>query len=160
MDVKSLADLRNDLVAKLVDADEQIKILQGQTIDWRRKIAAIDTLTDSDETENYSNEPEMEDGDFTPVKAYWRPLLETLIEMGGRGRPTAVIKRVGEKMENVLKAADYGKLPGTGWIRWRNRVMWQRNDMRNQGLLKDDSPRGVWEISDAGRKWLIEVKLI
>jgi predicted transcriptional regulator len=26
--------------------------------------------------------------------------------------------------------------------------------MRREGYIKKDSPRGIWEITDAGRKWL------
>jgi len=29
-----------------------------------------------------------------------------------------------------------------------------RNSMVNEGLLKPDSPRGVWEVSERGMKWL------
>ena len=32
--------------------------------------------------------------------------------------------------------------------------MWRRFNLVKMGLLKDDSPRGIWEISDAGRRAL------
>jgi len=38
--------------------------------------------------------------------------------------------------------------------RWRNAACWARSAMVNEGLLKSDSPRGVWEISAEGRKRL------
>jgi predicted transcriptional regulator len=28
--------------------------------------------------------------------------------------------------------------------------------MRREGYVKSDSPRGLWEITDAGRKWLAD----
>ncbi len=34
---------------------------------------------------------------------------------------------------------------------WRNSAQWARNSMVQEGLLKADSPRGVWNISEAGR---------
>ena len=34
---------------------------------------------------------------------------------------------------------------------WRDAAQWARNSMVAEGLLKADSPRGVWEISDKGR---------
>jgi restriction endonuclease Mrr len=61
-------------------------------------------------------------------------------------------------METILTPADYGKLPKSGWIRWQNRVAWQASNMRAQGLIKNNSPRGIWEIADAGRKWLDDNK--
>ncbi len=39
-------------------------------------------------------------------------------------------------------------------IRWRNTAQWARNTLREEGLIRDDTPRGIWAISDAGRKWL------
>jgi restriction system protein len=79
---------------------------------------------------------------------------QTLVELGGRGRREQVIELVGQKMQNVLRPADYEKLPQSSFIRWENRVAWQASNMRREGYIKNDSPRGIWEITDAGRKWL------
>ncbi len=38
--------------------------------------------------------------------------------------------------------------------RWRNAAQWARNALREKGLVRDDSPHGVWAISDKGRAWL------
>src|SRR5262249_50312095 len=95
---------------------------------------------------------------FTPTKAYWRPLLQTLVELGGRGRRERVTAIVGEKMKEILTRADRGRLPTSNYIRWENRVAWQASNMRRDGIMKDDSPRGIWEITDAGRKWLDDNK--
>jgi restriction system protein len=35
-------------------------------------------------------------------------------------------------------------------IRWKNRVMWRRYVLVKQGLLKADSPRGIWELTKEG----------
>jgi len=32
--------------------------------------------------------------------------------------------------------------------------MWERKHMIDAGLLRNDSPRGMWEMSDAGREYL------
>ncbi len=32
--------------------------------------------------------------------------------------------------------------------------VWCRYTLREEGLLKADSPHGLWEISDKGREWL------
>ena len=52
--------------------------------------------------------------------------------------------------------ADKVKLPKSGYSRWRNRVAWQASQMRSVelGFIKNDSRRGIWEITEAGRKWL------
>ena len=49
----------------------------------------------------------------------------------------------------VIPLASDGVTP-----RWRNTAQWARNSLREQGLIRPDSPRGVWVVSDAGRAWL------
>ena len=160
MGTVNLLELRAECVSQLASAEQQVKELQAKIAECRGKIAAIDTITGGSNPAQESNshvaESTTESGEFTPVFAYWRPILEVLVEMGGYGERGNVVDTVGEKMKGILKPADYGKLPKSGWIRWRNRVAWQASNMRQpeQGLIKNSSPRGVWEITDAGREWL------
>jgi restriction system protein len=95
-------------------------------------------------------------GEITPHPAFYRPILEVLVEMGGGGKTKTVLDRVGEKMKAVLKPKDYEYLPSTGkHIRWRNTAQWARDDMANQdGRMKKKTVTGYWEISDKGRAWL------
>lgn len=90
---------------------------------------------------------------LTPQQAYRRPILEALVEMGGGGQVTEVLKRVREKMRSTLKPIDYRKMR-SGQVRWCNAAQWERNTMRDEGLLKSDSPRGHWEITERGREYL------
>jgi len=39
-------------------------------------------------------------------------------------------------------------------VHWRNRAQWYRNTLLREGLLKSDSPRGIWEISNGVGKCL------
>jgi len=124
----------------------------------RTRITAINAaIGDTEETSAQGKVEDLgENGPFTPVKEYWKPILQVLVGLGGRGNRTQVIERVGEKMSGVLTPADYGKLPGTGHVRWSNRVAWQASQMRTSetGFIKSGSTRGWWEITEAGRKWL------
>jgi hypothetical protein len=146
-------------------AEQEAKLRYDKAAEWRRKAGAIDVLLGAPggvepESPASAIATEMADaGVFTPVKAYWRPLLQVLLDLGGRGRRTTVIDLVGETMKGTLTPADYAKLPNSDVIRWRNRVAWQASNMRSQGLMKKDSSRrGIWEITDAGRKWLDDAK--
>lgn len=124
----------------------------------RSKIAALETLLGGKSDGTAVAAPSVSGADdegFTPVEAYWRPILEVLAELGGRGHRREVIRLVGEKMKNILTKADYGMLPKAhNTIRWRNRVAWQASSMRARNLINPNSRRGIWEITDAGRKWL------
>ena len=62
----------------------------------------------------------------------------------------SVLKRVEEKMKSLLGDVDYQNLPSGGDIRWRNTAQWERLVLVKDGLLKDDSPQGIWELSDKG----------
>jgi len=91
----------------------------------------------------------------TPEDAFRRPILETLAELGGAAPIGEVLDRVEHKMKGVLNEYDREPLPSDPRsIRWRNTAQWCRNTLVREGLMKADSPYGVWEISEQGRKWL------
>jgi hypothetical protein len=89
-------------------------------------------------------------GTLLDESAYWIPILQALDEHGGRLAASEVIERVGELVDDQLKPADREKLE-TGGVRWHTRVQFARLRMKEKELLKPDSPRGVWEITDLGR---------
>jgi len=89
----------------------------------------------------------------TPEETYRLPILRALVEMGGRGETSAVLDRVYGLIRDQLNEHDLAPMPSDEHIpRWRNTAQWARNSMREEGLIEADSPHGVWEISDAGRR--------
>jgi hypothetical protein len=91
----------------------------------------------------------------TPEEAFNRPILQVLVELGGRAPMGHVLDRVGQLMRGVLRDVDHQPLASDPDLpRWRNTAQWARNSMVREGLLRNDSPRGIWEISDAGRQSL------
>lgn len=93
-------------------------------------------------------------GKGTPLPAYRAPILRTLVRMGGTGRAADVLASVFVAMRADLMPTDYELLADGRTQRWHKTAEWCRFTMRTEGLLHDDSPRGVWEISGAGRAWL------
>lgn len=89
-------------------------------------------------------------GSLLDETAYWVPILQALDEHGGRAAAREVVERVGQLVDDQLKPLDRETLK-TGGVRWQTRVQFARLRMKEQGLLAPDAPRGVWEISDAGR---------
>jgi len=87
----------------------------------------------------------------TPEDAFRRPILEALAELGGSAPMREVLALVEKKMSGVLNEYDYQPLQ-TGEIRWRNTAQWCRNTLVREGLLRSDSPKGIWEIAASG--WL------
>jgi len=94
-------------------------------------------------------------GVTTPSEAYRLPILRALVEMGGSARARDVLARVFEIMRPILKEVDYEPLTSSrGELRWHNTAEWVRWDLVQEGLMKGDSPRGIWEISEKGREYL------
>ena len=90
----------------------------------------------------------------TPEEAFELPILETLVELEGRAYAGEVLARVEAKMKDALTPYDYQPVPSGSELRWRNAARWCRKDLVDKGLMVRDSPRGIWEISEEGRRWL------
>lgn len=90
----------------------------------------------------------------TPQEAFYTPILQALVEMNGRGKTAKVVDRVGEIMAGILNDFDRERLETDNRLRWRSTTEWARNELKVRGLIKRDSPRGTWEISEAGREYL------
>lgn len=93
----------------------------------------------------------------TPEIAYYQPILRALSELGGSGKMNDVLERVEQTMQGTLTGVDYQPVASDPEMpRWRNTAQWARYSMVKEGLLKQDSPRGVWEITEAGHMALKE----
>ena len=92
----------------------------------------------------------------TPESQYRIPILQVLTELGGQGRINEILERVYEKMEDILNKVDLELLPSGTDSRWRNTACWERDTMVKEGLIKKDSPRGIWEITEKGKIYLKE----
>lgn len=91
----------------------------------------------------------------TPEAAYYQPILEALKQLGGSAPMNDVLDRVEKAMKGSLKSVDYQPLasdPAT--TRWRNGAQWARLTLVQQGFMKSDSPRGIWEISEKGSEFV------
>jgi len=84
----------------------------------------------------------------TPMGDYYQPILQALNESGGSAKVSDVLERVEQLMQDVLREVDYEPLPSNAEMpRWRNTAQWARDAMVREGLLKSNSPRGIWEIT-------------
>jgi len=89
----------------------------------------------------------------TPEDAYYVPILQTLAELGGSAPIDRILDGVGRRMKDALRPVDREPLASAPDMpRWQNAARWARLSLVREGLLKADSPRGVWEITDAGRR--------
>lgn len=90
----------------------------------------------------------------TSSKAYWLPILEALVQLGGKGHTQQLMKIVFEKMKQQLTEDDLMPLPSKRSLRWEASVRRARLELIREELLYDGSPTDVWEITEAGRAYL------
>lgn len=87
------------------------------------------------------------------------PILEALVELGGSASVAEVLQRVYEKVKDRLTEHDLQPLRSNPLEpRWRKNAQWCRYRMVRSGLLKRDSPVGIWEISEKGRAELARLR--
>jgi len=137
---------------------EQVTAFRDKVAALRKEwdaISGAETEEDEETKAERRNLGRLRKGLRTPESAYYLPILTALNELGGSAKMQTVLEKVYETMKPILKDVDHQPLASDPDMpRWRNSAQWARNTMRQEGLIKDDSPHGTWEISDAGRQKL------
>ncbi|MGD0878461.1 MAG: winged helix-turn-helix domain-containing protein [Anaerolineales bacterium] len=89
----------------------------------------------------------------TPEEVFKIPVLQAILHFGGSADVNDVLTHVGKMKAASLNDYDKQPLPSApSSPRWRNTAQWARNALVKEGLMANDSPKGVWEITEAGRK--------
>jgi hypothetical protein len=159
--VKTLAEYAE----QLKDFKEKVKALQGewQTI-LRIFSEKIPTQVQREQVKptqvrKKKVKGKLKKGLKTPREQFIIPILEAIIELGGRAKVKDVLERVHDKMKGILNEHDYKPLPSKPKEkRWENTAQWAKYTMVKEGLLAKDSPPGIWEITEKGRKYYYEEK--
>jgi len=121
-----------------------------------RKVSPTKTQTPS---KRQSLTAKLKRGLRTTENSFREPILEALQGLGGSARMNDVLNRIEKTMKSALTPHDYQPLPSDPkQIRWRNTAQWCRNTLVNEGLMKKDSPWGIWEISSMGVDALKKMK--
>lgn len=136
---------------KLAAFRENVKVLQRE---WQTLFEAARKPT---RLVRKTNRSPLLRGLRTPEGAFRRPILEALVELGGEAPIDDVLALVEKKMERQLNEYDWQPIPSNSQVvRWRHTARWCRQVLVQEGLMRSDSPRGIWAISETGRKALQE----
>jgi hypothetical protein len=92
-------------------------------------------------------------GSLLEQDAYVEPILRAVQAKEGRAPTREVLDEVGKILADRFTELDRERTE-TGIVRWENRAQFARLRMVDRGLLKKNSPRGVWEISNEGIAYL------
>ncbi len=145
-----------------LDRANQITAYRDKVVSLRKEwemLEAAAVLDDSEHKEiihaEQRNLGRLQRGMRTPEAAFCQPILKILVSLGGSSKIGDVMTKLEPLMKGVLKTVDYEPLASDPEMpRWRNTAQWARHSMVKEGLLKQNSPYGVWEITEAGRKAL------
>ncbi|MDW8054049.1 MAG: winged helix-turn-helix domain-containing protein [Anaerolineae bacterium] len=95
-------------------------------------------------------------GKRTPQSAYRCPILRALVQLGGKGTVRQVLDVVYSQISNRLSTYDFAPVSSGRDLVWKVAAKWERSKMKQEGLLRSDSPAGIWEITEAGRRYYQE----
>lgn len=88
----------------------------------------------------------------TPQSVYEENLLAVLAAppFNGRGNKKDVTLAVVERMmkRGLIPPSDL-EFVATGETKAENKISWGRNLLKTRGLIRNDSPRGIWELTAA-----------
>ncbi len=153
-DVKQLVDQGQfDQAQSLLQQAQALTGLLKDLDAWGQRFNNLVVPAEDDAGEDV---PRLRKGLKTPQSAYRVPILRALVELGGEAPIDPVLDRVHKALASQLNPHDMDTLADGKTPRWRNTAQWTRNAMREEGLIRDDTPRGVWAISEKGRRWLKE----
>ena len=149
---EAFVDTPNDVLRRVLELDDDGREIERAVTTSRTARASVR----SQEADRGPGEPGRRRGpapagSLLPESEYEIPILESLEEFGGSSPTAAVLDRVGEKLDGRLTELDNEAYGRSGYIRWKNRAQFVRDKLVKKGEMSKDSPRGVWEITDAGR---------
>jgi hypothetical protein len=149
---------RNDFkkAEKFATRAGEIEKLQAKIQECKRLWNVLFGVDSSKEKRKKSFTHTVPRGTVTPQNKFRIVLLESLVELGGSAKCSEVIERVGKKTRSSLTKNDLDYVPSRKEVRWQNAIRWERNNCVDGGLMKEDSLRGTWEISEKGREYLQE----
>ena len=142
---------------------DAIREMQAKLLALREEWSQIDLSTPSEDLKQISISDQkptypLKPGMRTPNRAFHLPLLVALSQLGGSGTVQAILDRVHQMMKDQLNEFDYQSLPSDpNSVRWENTVRWVRNQLVEEGHLASNSPHGIWEITEAGRKHVRDI---
>jgi hypothetical protein len=84
----------------------------------------------------------------TDKKILRKLIVDALLRMGGSAHIHEVLKYVGEQLNDKLLPGDLVWRESTKQFAWQNNTQWERYFMIRGGILKANSPKGFWELSE------------
>lgn len=78
-------------------------------------------------------------------------IIQALMKLGGRAPSADVTEEIRLQLAPKMLPGDMTWRASARMPVWQNNVHWERLKMVKDGVLRSDSPRGVWELSERQR---------
>jgi hypothetical protein len=84
------------------------------------------------------------------VERYARWIVAALLDLGGTARAEEITIYIEKVFGREFTTKERESI-SSGEARWFKNVHWARYDMARGGLLNEDAPHGVWELTEKGK---------
>ena len=128
-----LEDTADSALAKVLDVAER----------YRGTRSRVEADHSQEPRESGSRRPK------TPLDAFREPLVEVIYNRGGSARRSELRVLMLERMKPQLIPGDFDH-DTSGEERWWKSIDWMRYHLARDGFLRDDTPHGVWALSERG----------
>jgi hypothetical protein len=144
---EQLRSLKSALITEVSARDEANRVFEDLATGFNDIIKDIRTRIDKPYGKKRvkipvkrSNQPK------TDRKILRAEIIYALKTLGGRGSPQEVEAVLEQRLKGKFLPRDLEMLR-TGEMVWKNNAAWERNRMVNEGILRKDSPRAIWELN-------------
>lgn len=103
------------------------------------------------------NDSPVRQGRLTPRNTLIRAIVQVMEQMCNSGSNKEIHQKLKLVLADVLTPEDY-ELDSSGRVTWYHQVDWARMFMVKIGMMRNDSPRGIWELSKNYQKLMDELK--
>lgn len=141
-----LRNLKTSLVSEMggVDrAEDTLRFLAQQLKQILTDIGYLSTSTS--QKRKYHGRRSKEPKTEQPVLREY--IIKGLKAHGGTARVNQVLDWMEQKLNDKLTPRDM-QLRKSGRLVWKNNACWERFQMVKKGILKNDSLKGIWELSE------------
>jgi hypothetical protein len=144
-----LRNLKTDLVAEL-SIDEQVRDTLVALRDGLAEV--LDAIQQRTGKAGTGDKPRRKRSNLpkTDKQVFGEYLIKALKAKGGRASIREVLDWMEEHLKDRFQPGDLEIRP-TGEVVWQNNTCWQRFKLVQEGILKPDSRRGIWELNDDHR---------
>jgi hypothetical protein len=145
---EQLRSLKSTLIIELAGKDEINKVFEKLANGFDSILKDLYARVDRPyEVKNSKTRTKHSKKPKTPRETLRAEIIHVLKMMGGRGSPSEVEEAMEKRLKSKLLPRDLETLT-TGEIVWKNTAEWERFRMVKEGILKSNSPHGVWELKE------------